>query len=356
MKRLKPLSTTLAACLLLLLADIGVAMAGGWHAVAFMYHRFGEDRYPSTSVTLEQFDAHLDHLEEAGYSVWPLKRIAEHVRRGDPVPDRTVAITIDDAYRSVYEEAYPRLKARGMPYTVFVATDAVDEGQSSIMTWNQMREMQDNGATFANHSATHDYLVRREKGESEGDYRKRIRADLERGRKRLEEELGKDSIPALFAYPYGEYNAIVAGIARDMGYISFGQHSGPIGPDSDLRALPRFAMAAPYADVGDFRQKAATKALPVTDLKPWDPVIDRENPPAMRVELGESGARLNQLTCFVSGQGQVDATWEDRDARIFSVKPPAALPTGRSRYNCTVPSSEQGRFYWFSQQWVVLPE
>jgi len=46
----------------------------------------------------------------------------------------------------------------------------------------------------------------------------------------------------------------------------------------------------------------------------------------------------------------------DREARIFEVEPPEALRTGRTRYNCTAPSSEQGRFYWFSQQWIVLPD
>lgn len=342
--------------LAMLLVESSVTFAADGNAVAFMYHRFGEDRYPSTSVNLEQFDAHLDHLEEAGYQVWPLARITEHLANGRTVPDRTVAITIDDAYRSVYDEAYPRLRERGMPYTVFVAADAVDEGQSSIMSWDQMREMQRNGATFANHSASHDYLVRMNDDESEADYRKRIRADLERGQKRLEDELGKDNIPPVFAYPYGEYNAIVAGIVQDMGYTAFGQHSGAIGAHNDRRALPRFAMAVAYAEIDDFRQKAAAKAMPVTRISPWNPVVDSANPPVMQIELAEGAARLNQLACFVSRQGRVEPYWENQDRQVFSVTPPEALPTGRSRYNCTAPSDEAGRFYWFSQQWIVLPD
>ncbi len=344
-----------ALCAMLIVADVGVALAGGWHAVAFLYHRFGECRYPSTSVTLEQFEAHLEYLEAEDYNVWPLERIIEHKQSGKTVPDRTVAITIDDAYLSVYKEAYPRLRERGFPFIVFVATDAIDNREGAIMDWQQMREMQDNGASFGNHSASHDHLVRRKGGESETDYRKRVRDDLKKARQRMAEELDADAIAPLFAYPYGEYNAVVAAIAGDLGYVSFGQHSGVIGPHGDDRALPRFAMAEAYADIDEFARKASAKALPVVRLEPWEPRLDANNPPRMRAELANSGARLEQLACFVSRHGQVDVQWDDREARIFSVRAPGPLPTGRSRYNCTAPSEEDGRFYWFSQQWLVLP-
>ncbi len=340
----------------LLLAEAGAAHAGGWHAVAFMYHRFGEDQYPSTSVTLEQFEAHLDYLEENDYQVWPLERVVEHLQSGDPVPDRTAVITIDDAYASVYEEAYPRLRERDLPYIVFVATDPVDQGLSGFMTWEQMREMQEHGATFANHSSTHDYLVRRKDGESETAYWERIREDIRGAQQRLEQELGADAIPMLFAYPYGEYNTTVAEIAEELGYTSIGQHSGVIGPYSNTRALPRFPMAEAYADIDEFSQKAAAKSMPVKALEPWDPVFQDENPPRMRVQLADSEARLDQLACFVSRQGRVDVDWEDREQRIFSVQPPQELGIGRTRYNCTAPSTEAGRFYWLSQQWVHPPE
>ena len=49
------------------------------HAVIFMYHRFGEERYPATNIRLNQFEAHLNHLDEGGYRVWPLDRIVAHL-------------------------------------------------------------------------------------------------------------------------------------------------------------------------------------------------------------------------------------------------------------------------------------
>ncbi|MCC5859820.1 MAG: polysaccharide deacetylase family protein [Ectothiorhodospiraceae bacterium] len=340
----------------LLLTEAGATQTADWQAVAFMYHRFGESAHPSTSVTLEQFESHLDHLEQNDYRVWPLEQVVEHLLAGKPVPDRTVSITIDDAYTSVYTEAYPRLRERGLPYTVFVATDPVDRGSPGFMSWDQMREMQRHGAAFANHSSTHDHLVRRGEDETEADYRERLRRDIVRAQQRLETELGAENVPQLFAYPYGEYSAVVAELVEELGYVAFGQHSGAIGPHSDTRALPRFPMAEAYAAVDEFAQKAASKSLPVTSLEPWNPLIADANPPRMRVRLADSTARLDQLACFVSRQGRIDVTWEDRDARVFTVQPPRPLGVGRTRYNCTAPSPEAGRFYWFSQQWIRLPD
>ena len=341
--------------LFLLLALVGSAAVGGEErqAVIFMYHHFGVAQHPSTNIRLEQFEAQLEHLETAGYQVWPLTRVVEYLQQGRPFPGRVVAITIDDAYTSIYTEAWPRLRARGWPFTVFVASDGVDRGFKAYMRWAQMREMQAQGVSFANHSASHDYLVRRRPGEDEQAWRTRVREDILRGQRRLEQELG--GAPMLFAYPYGEYDTPLADLVAGLGYVAFGQQSGPAGLGADLRALPRFPMAERFADLAGFRTKAASLAFPVTELSPWDPLLGSELRPRMVLGLGESTARLGQLSCFVSGQGQVPVSWLDRAARRFAVQAPAPLPVGRSRYNCTAPSAEGGRYYWFSHLWLRLP-
>jgi peptidoglycan/xylan/chitin deacetylase (PgdA/CDA1 family) len=221
--------------------------SGENQAVILMYHHFGVDKHPSTNVRLAQFEAHLDHLSQAGYQIWPLAKVAEYIRDKQAFPDRVAAITIDDAYQSVYTEAYPRLLKRAWPFTVFVATDGVDHRYRSYMSWQQMREMQNNGVTFANHSASHDYLVRLKQGENHQRWQNRVTEDIRRAQARLKTELGK--APMLFAYPYGEYNTDLANIVAQMGYVAFGQHSGPAGINDDTRALPRFPMAEKFAEL-----------------------------------------------------------------------------------------------------------
>lgn len=96
------------------------------HAVALLYHCFGEAAHPATNVELAQFEAHLDLLAADRYTVLPLIEIVRRLHAGDSLPERAVAITIDDARHSIFSEAWPRMRARGLPFTVFLETDALD--------------------------------------------------------------------------------------------------------------------------------------------------------------------------------------------------------------------------------------
>ena len=103
-------------------------------AVILMYHRFGETSFPSTNIRLEQFETHIQELTSGPYTVLPVPEIVAAIREGRPLPDRTIGITIDDGYLSVYAEAFPRLREAGLPFTVFVSTDPVDRKFSGFMT------------------------------------------------------------------------------------------------------------------------------------------------------------------------------------------------------------------------------
>ena len=353
--------TFLAVCLLPSLSFLAAVASANENqssenqAVILMYHHFGVSKHPSTNIRLEQFEAHLNHLSNAGYQIWPLTKVSEYIRKNQPFPARVAAITIDDAYISVYTEAYPRLSKRSWPFTVFVATDSVDRNFRSYMSWKQMREMQSNGVTFANHSASHDYLIQKKPGENNQQWQVRITSDIQRAQKQLKAELG--IAPMLFAYPYGEYNTALANIVTKMGYVAFGQHSGPAGINDDIRALPRFPMAEKFAEIKDFKQKTASLAFFIEKQTPFEPSINQSNnPPTLEINLADKrDMKLDQLTCFVSGQGRAGVTWLNIQKTQFSVQAAAPLPAGRSRYNCTAPSTEKGRFYWYRHMWILSP-
>jgi len=321
-------------------------------AVVLMYHRFGEDRHPSTNIRVEQLEAQLDYLEDNGYAVVPLADVLAALRGDVELPDRTVVITVDDAYRSVYTVGYPRMRERGHPFTVFVATDPVDQGQPGYMTWDQMREMADHGVSFANHGSTHDSLIERRPGESREDWLARVRADVQKGARRLAEEL--EPLAGAFAYPYGEYDGASAAVIAELGAVAFGQQSGAVGPSSDPRSLPRFPMAEAFADIDEFAVKVASRPLPVASVQPWDPVTGSRRP-RIEVTLADTDARLDRLACFVSSQGAVAVEWPE-PGRRFAIGPTADLPIGRNRVNCTAPAAAGGRFHWFSHPWIVRPD
>ena len=316
--------------------------------VSLIYHRFGENNIPSTNIRLEQFRAHLDYLEEGGFEAISLQQAYDFLTDGTQLPDKAVLITIDDAYLSVYTEAYPLLQEFDFPFLVFVATDPVDQKLDGYMSWDQMREMQANGVSFANHSATHESLLRRFEGEQRNDWLERVEADIDKSMARLNEEL--EPFPGAFAYPYGEFNVQTGNLLRQKGYISFGQQSGAIGSLSDQRWLPRFPMNENYGEIDDFRTKVSSLPLPVISVRPEDhSTNDRQ--PKLHITLGETEGRIEELACYVSGQGQVPIEWQE-PGRRFSVAPAENLPTGRSRVNCTAPTNS-GRFLWFSHHWVI---
>ncbi len=343
-----------AVALILLLALAPAVTASdntARHAVILQYHHFGSDTPASTSVTLPQFEHHLEYLAENGYRVWPLQQVVERLRSGETLPDRVVAITVDDAFISVYREAYPRLLARNWPFTVFVATLPVDRGSPAMMSWDQIREMAAHGVTFANHSLDHAHLIRRMADEDEAAWRARVSSDILQAQQRLEQELGK--VPRWFAYPYGEYDAALRALLGELDFIGFGQQSGPAGSGADFLAVPRFAMAVAYASLADFSSRVKSRPLPVAEAVPLDPLLPvGQSRPVLQVRLQPGAYAADALACYVSGQGRVEPVWIDRETLRFEIGAAAPLPVGRSRYNCTAPASEGTGYFWYSHLWI----
>ena len=341
----------LFSCLTLMLLGFSTVSLSAEHAVILQYHHFGDNTPPSTSVTLKQFDRHLEYLSKNEYNVWPLERIVAYLKDNKALPDKCVAITIDDAYVSVYEEAYPRLKGYGFPFTVFVPTEGVEKEIKSYLTWEQMREMQGAGAVYASHSHSHDYLVSRHYEETEDAWIKRVINDIETSLNLLKEKLGSTS--KLFVYPYGEYNIALKQIIRSLGLTGFGQQSGALWQGSDFAVLPRFPMAGHYAEMDEFIIKVRSMPLPVISVEPGDPVLPHDVlKPVLRLTLAPGEYLPDSLTCYSGGQGRINVRWLDRDEGIVEITPNKNLSKGRSRYNCTARHKKEKRYFWYSHLWI----
>ena len=321
----------------------GVAWAAE-SAVVFMYHRFGEAEYPSTNVTVAQFEAHLGELERGGYTVLPVPEILEALDRGTELPDRTVGLTIDDAFLSVYTEAWPRLKAAGYPFTLFVATTAVDNNLADIMSWDQIRELvHAGGVTIGAHTASHLHMARSDMT--------RNRETIALSNARFEAELGRR--PTIFAYPYGEASLEIQGLVREAGYVAaFGQHSGVLNRWDETYYLPRFSLNETYSDLVRFRRLANALPLPIRDITPADPLVADDNPPAIGFTVMAGVTGLNRLACYASHEGK--ARMERLGDTRFEVRLKTPFPKGRSRLNCTLPT-DGGRWRWFGRQFYVAP-
>ena len=88
-----------------------------------MYHRFGDSRYPSTNITKEQFEKHIKEITKPKYNVIDIKKALEAIKEEELTKDRSIVITIDDAYSSVFDYAWPILKKHNLPFTLFVSNN-----------------------------------------------------------------------------------------------------------------------------------------------------------------------------------------------------------------------------------------
>lgn len=338
----------LSAVLMLILAGVlaglpGVARAEVNSAVVIMYHRFGEEQLPTTNIRIDQFEAHIAELASGPYNVLPLEDVTLALKDGTPLPDRTVAITVDDAFLSVYTEAWPRLRDAGLPFTVFVSTDPIDERRSAYMSWDQRRELVAAGVSIGNHTASHLHMADSSPEQNA--------AAIARSRERFRAELGMD--PVLFAYPYGEASLEVREFVVKTGFqIAFGQHSGVAYAGHDPMYLPRFSLNESFGEMDRFRLIVNALSLPVSDITPADMMLENDHP-VFGFTADPGLDDLSRMTCFVSGQTHPATIRRRGDAR-YEVVTEDALRPGRTRFNCTV-RTKDGRWRWFGRQYY-LPE
>ena len=311
-------------------------------AVILMYHRFGEGDFPSTNIRLDQFEAHLKELAESKYTVLPVEKILAALKKGETLPDRTVGITIDDGYRSIYAEAWPRLKKAGFPFTIFIATNGIDRGRQGMLSWDQIREMHKAGVTIGAHTASHLHMPA-------ADTERNLN-ELTKSNNRLAMELQK--IPSLFAYPYGETSSAIQKLSRATGYqFAFGQHSGVVNSTTDIFYVPRFAMNESFGHLNRFQLVVNALPLPVSDLTPTDPLVTSVNPPLLGFTVTAEVGHLRRLSCFSSNEGKVSV--EILGAIRVEVRMTKVFGRGRTRVNCTLPGPG-GRWRWFGTLFNVV--
>ena len=310
-------------------------------AVFIMYHRFGENKYPSTNVRLSQLESHIRELKSGPYTVLPVLQILSDIENGRALPKRTVGITIDDGFESIYTKAWPRFRKAQLPFTVFISTNSIDENRSNRLNWYQIREMHAAGVTFGAHTASHLHMVKGSRDQN--------KLEIIKSNTRMIAELGEQ--PVIFAYPYGEASNEVFNLISESGYkYAFGQHSGVISRSSDRKYLPRFALNEQYGALNRFKLIINTLPLPVSEFTPNNLIVGKTNPPNIGFTVIANLKNLHRISCFTSGEGKVATTLLGTSrVEVRMTKP---FIKGRNRLNCTLPG-HGGRWHWLGAIFIV---
>ncbi len=255
---------------LLILLTSGEALAG--HATILLYHRFGDDRYPTTSVSMKDFEKQMRYLKENGYRVIPMSELVSMLEEGRPIPPKTVVIAIDDGYKTTMK-AYRVLKRYGFPFVVFLYMEAVGR-YPDFLTIAQINEMERSGlAEFENHSYAHKPFGLMKDTDA-------FLKDLEKSEKRFQEIFGRK--PSMYALPFGYYNKEVLLILKKRGYRAvFTQDPGNVDLNTDIHRIPRQAIVGSWSKMKNFKKKLVREPLPIDGVIPnWG--FLKENPP-MRI-------------------------------------------------------------------------
>jgi len=194
----------------------GGLLPDGYQVVPVLaYHRFAETCESSLCTPLSVFDQQMRYLKENGYRVISLRKLLDFLEYRQALPKRSVAITIDDGYKSAYDIAYPTLKRYGFTATLFVYTDFVENGRIAI-SWDQLREMKSAGFEVGSHTLSHCDLVKKSEGGDDEAYIERIKKELLISKQIIDKELDQDTI--YLAFPYGTHNQRVLSICDQVGY------------------------------------------------------------------------------------------------------------------------------------------
>ncbi|KLN60949.1 hypothetical protein WH96_10960 [Kiloniella spongiae] len=316
-------------------------------AVVLMYQRFGESRYPTTSTSASILANHIQELQDSRYNILPLSNIVDALAQDLPLPDRVIAITIDDAYISFYEKAWPEFKKAQLAVTVFVTTSAIDQNRPGYMTWSQIRELAaDPLVTIGSHANELRHIAHLSLEEQ--------KQTIEKSNQTFRRALGKQ--PNLFAYPYGEISNNLQSALKATGFkAAFGQHSGAIARSANFMSLPRYPFNDRFGTTERFKLAVNSLPLPVTAVLPEDLILSAAtNPPLFGFTIGpeikprEDGS-YRGLNCY-SSQGEL--TLQELGGGRIEVRLTEPFKQGRARINCTM-LGPKGRWRWFGQQYYI---
>ena len=310
--------------------------------ISLMYHRFEENKYPSTNIRIDDFKKHIKILQENNIRFINPKNFENEIKNNKK--QRKILLTIDDGFSSFYQNAWPLLKKEKIPFILFVSTREV--GAFNYMTWDQIREIsKEDFVEIGNHSHTHEYLVDESKDLILDDIKKSISI--------FKDQLGKNS--EFFSYPFGEYSLEFKKLIKSLGFkYAFGQHSGVIDETKDFYELPRFPINEKYGEIKRFNSLTKTLPFKYKEIIPSEKyLLKNKNPPKVKIQFYEGIKNLKSLGCY-SNEGdrwrQSNIKFENDLTLLINIS--EKFLGERGRINCSL-RDPSGFWRWLGIQFVV---
>jgi len=304
-----------------------------------MYHRFNENKYPSTNIKMNVFKEQMEIIKDLNYKFYnPKFFIDEFDKKKNK---KEILITIDDGFKSFYTEAWPYLKKNKIPFILFISTEPI--GKNGYMNWDEIKEIEEsNFAIIGHHSHTHEYLIDMNNSE--------FVKDIETATKIFKDKFGY--VPEVFSYPFGEYSKYMKDYISKNFKVAFGQHSGVIDINKDKFELPRFPINEKYGDLKRFKSLINYKPLEYKNLKPEEKKINNpNNPPKLIVEFFKEQKNINNINCYSNDGGNWKKSNLKFQQQTLIINFDDKFIPRRGRINCSL--NDNGKWRWFGVQFTI---
>lgn len=229
------------------------AVDDGVRVAVLGYHEFSET-LPETEMRIRtsKFRKQLEIIEQLGISVISLDDFLSWKRGESRLPEKSVLLTFDDGWLSVYTDAFPILKEFGHPFTLYLYQDYVDGGGRAL-TKPMIREMLAHGGSLGSHSVTHPLpsFVRGKREQGSEVFDAYLRVELGQSRNFLKDTF--DVPVTTYAYPGGFFTEEMLELAPALGYTHmFTVEPGKVTRASPDLALPRYMILGTYDRIFEF--------------------------------------------------------------------------------------------------------
>ncbi|MBE0491447.1 MAG: polysaccharide deacetylase family protein [Sulfurospirillum sp.] len=259
----------------------------------FVYHRFEDNRYPSTNTSVEQLRKDFTYLKENGYKVVPLEKLITALKAKETIPDKWVVLSIDDNYKSFYEHGLTIFQEYNYPFSLFVFVEATHKKYPDYTTWDELREIAKYGS-LEFHTYAHGHMTHMSNAQ--------ILQDFDKGMSLLKEKLNIK--PKYFSYPYGEYSMRVKNLVKNYGFEAIiNQNMGAIASFSDAFDLDRTALVGK----SDLAYTLSRKALNAQWLEPQNYPEDG----ILKKITIQTDTKEKQAKVYLTGHGWRDVTLQD---------------------------------------------
>lgn len=283
------------------------------------YHDFSTTlKETEMRINTQKFRAQMQYLKDQGLSVISMADFTAWKQGKKAIPPRSVVITIDDGWSSVYTDAYPILKEFRYPFTVFLYTKYIDvKGRS--MSLAMIKEMQKNGATIGSHSMSHPYpaTVKNQQQKGPKSFNAYLEREMGESKTYLEKAFGQKV--NTYCYPGGFHTEEMFAIGQQHQYDHmFTVLPGKIKRDTDDRALPRyvvlgtydriFELATEFRDASPVAHGTAPKVTTPYPVSPEAGAIINTRLPVISIDLSSvPDVDPQTLVMRVGGFGDVPA-------------------------------------------------